>query len=71
MAIGGVATNPHQNPTGDAVRFWEEHHRRRRPATVDRVNPVLAEVAASLTPGAALDLGCGAGGDTLWLARRG
>ena len=35
------------------------------------VNPVLAEVAADLPPGAALDAGCGQGGDSLWLARRG
>ncbi|MYU12437.1 methyltransferase domain-containing protein [Streptomyces sp. SID8361] len=36
-----------------------------------RVNPVLVETSTELTPGSALDLACGAGGDTLWLARRG
>ncbi|WP_326954234.1 class I SAM-dependent methyltransferase [Amycolatopsis sp. NBC_01286] len=50
------------------VRFWDDHY---RTPQADRVNPLLAEVAGSLPTGDALDLGCGAGGDTLWLARRG
>ncbi|MFD1538293.1 class I SAM-dependent methyltransferase [Nonomuraea guangzhouensis] len=54
----------------NAELFWERHYRTRR--TWDaHVNPLLAETATPLPPGAALDLGCGAGGDTIWLARRG
>ncbi|MEV4576525.1 class I SAM-dependent methyltransferase [Nonomuraea jabiensis] len=56
-------------PTSDAALFWERHYRTRRTGDV-RVNPLLAETAAPLRPGAALDLGCGAGGDAIWLARR-
>ncbi|OJG03577.1 SAM-dependent methyltransferase [Pseudonocardia alni] len=54
----------------DPETFWDELYRRRGGGEV-RANPLLAEVAGPLTPGTALDLGCGAGGDTIWLARRG
>ncbi|WP_371525394.1 class I SAM-dependent methyltransferase [Streptomyces sp. NBC_01283] len=53
-----------------AESFWERHYRSRRPGAA-RVNPLLAETASPLRPGAALDLGCGAGGDTIWLAEEG
>ncbi|HEY0804743.1 MAG TPA: class I SAM-dependent methyltransferase [Pseudonocardiaceae bacterium] len=57
-------------PGADAARFWDEHYHVPRPTQTRRANPVLAEIAGGLTPGAALDLGCGAGGDALWLAGR-
>jgi len=51
--------------------WWEDRYR-----TLDRVwsghvNPTLAQVAADLTPGTALDAGAGEGADALWLAERG
>ncbi|MEA5360557.1 class I SAM-dependent methyltransferase [Amycolatopsis sp., V23-08] len=52
----------------EATRFWDEHYRN---PPAERVNPLLAEVAGPLPAGTALDLGCGSGGDALWLARRG
>ncbi|MEU5899551.1 class I SAM-dependent methyltransferase [Streptomyces venezuelae] len=59
-----------ENTADSAQQFWERHYRSTRDRST-RVNPVLAETAAPLIPGTALDLGCGAGGDALWLARRG
>ena len=57
-------------PRDDAELFWERHYGTRQ-GWGERVNPLLAETAEPLPPGAALDLGCGAGGDTIWLARHG
>ncbi|RJQ82918.1 class I SAM-dependent methyltransferase [Pseudonocardiaceae bacterium YIM PH 21723] len=56
------------NNMTDPAQFWDEAHAVSWPV---RVNPLLAEIAADLPPGHALDLGCGAGGDARWLAGRG
>jgi SAM-dependent methyltransferase len=55
----------------EAAHFWDEHYSRRTAEPTADVNPRLAELAGPLPPGTALDLGCGAGGDALWLAGRG
>ena len=51
--------------------FWEERYATADQVWSGRVNQVLAEVAAELEPGTALDLGCGEGGDVIWLASHG
>ncbi|QWF79829.1 class I SAM-dependent methyltransferase [Amycolatopsis sp. CA-230715] len=55
----------------DAVAFWDGVYSARPAATDPRPNDRLTETVASLPPGDVLDLGCGDGGDALWLARRG
>ncbi|RSS69482.1 cyclopropane-fatty-acyl-phospholipid synthase family protein [Streptomyces sp. WAC06273] len=57
--------------TNDAVAFWDGLYAARPAATDPRPNARLVETVADLPPGDVLDLGCGDGGDALWLARRG
>jgi SAM-dependent methyltransferase len=61
---------PGRLSTTDPATFWDELYAQRR-SWGGRANPRLVETVEHLAPGRALDLGCGAGGDTLWLAERG
>lgn len=51
--------------------FWETRYADSERVWSGRVNPTMSSLVADLTPGRALDLGCGEGGDVLWLARQG
>jgi SAM-dependent methyltransferase len=65
-------TSEHQHQAaGDATRFWEQRYGERDQIWTGRVNAVLAEIAGGLEVGRALDLGCGEGGDAIWLAGMG
>jgi SAM-dependent methyltransferase len=57
--------------TTDASTFWDGVYAGRPPEADPRPNLRLTEIVPDLAPGDALDLGCGNGGDALWLARRG
>ncbi|WP_018907773.1 SAM-dependent methyltransferase [Salinispora arenicola] len=58
-------------PTTDAATFWNGVYSSRPAATTPNPNARLTEVVTNLPAGEALDLGCGTGGDALWLAGRG
>ncbi|MBC9224721.1 methyltransferase domain-containing protein [Aeromicrobium sp. 636] len=55
----------------EVFAHWERTYSSRDGVWSGHVNVALARVAADLTPGTALDLGAGEGGDALWLAERG
>jgi 2-polyprenyl-3-methyl-5-hydroxy-6-metoxy-1,4-benzoquinol methylase len=51
--------------------YWERHWSQRHGAGQDAPHPYLARETNGLTPGTALDAGCGTGAEALWLAARG
>lgn len=55
----------------DARDWWEARYAGSEGIWSGRVNAVLAAEAADLPVGRALDLGCGEGGDVVWLAEQG
>lgn len=50
---------------------WEERYADTERTWTGRVNATLADVVGSLPSGSALDVGCGEGGDAVWLAEHG
>jgi SAM-dependent methyltransferase len=57
-------------PRWDAA-FWDERYSSAPQVWSGHVNAVVRDEASGLTPGRALDVGCGEGGDALWLAAQG
>lgn len=58
-------------PGRPAAEAWDDFYRQSPRLWSGRPNARLVEVAEDLAPGRALDLGCGEGGDAVWLAGRG
>ncbi|MGC4109518.1 MAG: class I SAM-dependent methyltransferase [Nocardioides sp.] len=51
--------------------WWEEHYRSAEGEGHHGPGPWLADEVGGLTPGTALDAGCGTGGAAIWLAQQG
>ncbi|UWP86024.1 FAD-dependent oxidoreductase [Dactylosporangium fulvum] len=51
--------------------YWEDRYASRPALWSGRPNPHLVTDVEDLTPGEALDVGCGEGADAIWLAQRG
>lgn len=62
---------PGRREPADASAFWESRYGERSRIWSGNANRALIDTVADLTPGTALDLGSGEGGDSLWLAEQG
>lgn len=57
--------------TADNAEVWDALYSSRPRVWSGKPNAQLISEASRLTPGSALDLGCGEGADAIWLARQG
>lgn len=64
-------TNDHDAPDYFEQPGWDERYSGSDKIWSGRPNPQLVAEVTGLEPGSALDLGCGEGGDVIWLAQQG
>ncbi|MEU9339186.1 class I SAM-dependent methyltransferase [Streptomyces sp. NPDC048290] len=58
-------------PVTEPAEFWESRYRDSGRVWSGNPNELLVREVSGLHPGTALDLGCGEGGDAIWLAAHG
>ncbi|ATG56244.1 16S rRNA methyltransferase [Brachybacterium ginsengisoli] len=63
--------HPAPDPSLSPAEHWEKRYGGQERVWSGRVNATLAEVVGGFEPGTSIDLGCGEGGDVLWLAEQG
>lgn len=57
--------------TEQTEEFWDDLYKKRDQIWSGKPNAQLTRLVAAIKPGTALDLGCGEGGDAVWLAQQG
>ena len=63
--------HPAPHESAPPFAYWEDRYAGDRPVWSGAPNATLVDVLTGLAPGRALDLGCGEGGDAIWLAGQG
>ena len=71
-----MSEHAHQQTEEEAVEMfeppaWEERYSGEESVWSGHPNAQLVAEVSALTPGTALDVGCGEGGDVIWLAQQG
>lgn len=67
----GPAPHAQPDPSLSPAEHWEQRYSGSERVWSGKVNGTMAQVVAELEPGISIDLGCGEGGDVLWLAEQG
>ncbi|MFN3601919.1 MAG: FAD-dependent oxidoreductase [Dietzia sp.] len=70
-ASGSSVPSGAPDSTGTPAEYWEGEYADNGPRWSGAVNATTAAVVAPVPAGSALELGCGEGGDAVWLAEQG